>query len=62
MDETTSTQIVCVYITAPDINEAKNLGRVLVQKKLAPCVNIIANVHSIYQWQGEIEEGAEVIL
>lgn len=51
-----------VYITTPTKEEARTIGRALVEKKLAACVNIIDGMESIYRWQGEIKEGNEVIL
>ena len=53
---------VAVYTTFDDINEAKTIGRLLVEKKLAACVNLIPNVNSIYRWEGKIEEATEIIL
>lgn len=54
---------VCmVYITAESIEEAEIIGRNLVSRKLAACVNIIENMRSIYHWQGKIESGKEVVL
>lgn len=53
---------VIVYVTAPNIKVAKEIGKTLVAEKLAACVSVIDNVHSIYHWQGKIEEEAEIIL
>lgn len=40
-------------------DEAREIARGLVESKLAACVNIIANIGSIYQWQGEIVDTSE---
>lgn len=54
---------VCfVYITASSMEEAEIIGRNLVSRKLAACVNIIDNMKSIYHWEGKIENGDEVVL
>jgi len=50
-----------VYITAKDEAEAREIGRVLVEEKLAACVNIHP-IKSIYRWQGAIEEADEVAM
>jgi periplasmic divalent cation tolerance protein len=55
------TVFVAVYSTFPNMESAKNLGRILVEKKLVACVNLIPNILSIYTWQGVIEEESEVI-
>ncbi|HPS57939.1 MAG TPA: divalent-cation tolerance protein CutA [Spirochaetota bacterium] len=51
-----------VYITASSVEEAEIIGRNLVSRKLAACVNIIDSMKSIYHWEGKIETGNEVIL
>lgn len=51
-----------VYITVKDKQEAKNIGKKLVQEKLAACVNIIEGMESIYRWEDEIVEEQETIL
>jgi periplasmic divalent cation tolerance protein len=51
-----------VYITTNSYEEAEIIGRNLVSRKLAACVNIIGNMKSIYHWQGRIETAEEVII
>jgi periplasmic divalent cation tolerance protein len=51
-----------VYITAKDREEAKAIGKGLVEERLAACVNIIDNVNSIYWWEGRVEDGQEAVL
>lgn len=53
---------VLVYITAPNVDQAGSLGRMLLERRLAACVNIIPGVRSLYWWQGEITEDQEVVL
>ncbi len=40
-------------------DEARDIARGLVEVGLAACVNIIANIGSIYRWQGEIVDTSE---
>lgn len=49
-------------VTVPNIEEGKKIAKVLVECKLAACVNIIHNILSIYRWKGEIEESKEHLL
>ena len=51
-----------VYMTASAMDEAKKIGRVLVEKRLAACINLIDAMHSIYWWEGTIQESREVVL
>lgn len=50
-----------VLITAPAA-EADALARHLVQEKLAACVNRVPGVHSVYWWEGRVEEASEELL
>ena len=49
-------------VTVPTIEEGKKIARILVENKLAACVNIIQNIFSIYKWKGNIEEDNEHLL
>jgi len=51
-----------VYITCASLDEAKTIGRALVEARLAACVNILPGMTSLYWWQGRIEEGQETVL
>lgn len=51
-----------VYMTAPNDDEARSIARVLVEDRLAACVNIMGGMRSVYRWQGEIHEDGEVVL
>lgn len=51
-----------VYVTCGDMAEARNIAGVLVTEKLAACANLIDGMTSVYRWNGEIQEGQEVIL
>jgi periplasmic divalent cation tolerance protein len=52
--------IVTVYATFADEEEARRIGRALVEERLAACANILGPCHSIYRWQGKIEEAGEI--
>ena len=52
--------IVSIYSTFGSDEEARRIARILVEERLAACANILAPCHSIYRWQGRIEEAAEV--
>jgi periplasmic divalent cation tolerance protein len=50
-----------VLMTAPSAEVATNIARALVDEGLAACVNIVPGVRSIYRWQGETCDDAEVL-
>jgi periplasmic divalent cation tolerance protein len=51
-----------VYMTARHAAQARRLARVLVEERLAACVNILGPVTSVYRWQGKVEQAREVAL
>lgn len=53
---------VVVYVTAPDSDTAARIARSLVQERLAACGNIVPGLRSIYTWQGQVHDDAEVLL
>ena len=54
--------ILLAMTNMPDMPSAQALARMLVDARLAACVNILPAVHSVYRWQGAIEEAMEVTL
>ncbi len=51
-----------VMTTCPTQECASNIARILIEAKLAACVQISPQLTSIYQWQGEICEDQEFAL
>lgn len=49
-------------VTVPNIEEGQKIAKILVETKLAACVNIVQNILSIYRWKGKIEEDHEHLL
>jgi periplasmic divalent cation tolerance protein len=50
-----------VLMTAPSAEVAAAIARALVGEGLAACVNLVPGVRSIYRWQGEVCDDAEVL-
>lgn len=53
---------VFVYTTYPSLVEAERIGKAVLEKRLAACVNILPGMISHYWWQGAIERGEEVVM
>jgi len=51
-----------IYCTCPNNEVANTISKVLVQNKLAACVNILPNITSIYKWQGQLQRDQELLL
>jgi periplasmic divalent cation tolerance protein len=62
MSEPDISEEIVVFITASREDEAARIARALVESRLAACVNIVKSVRSIYRWQGNIEDDAEVLM
>ena len=54
--------LVIALSTAASPEEARRIATALVDERLAACVNIVDNIHSIYRWQGAIESAAESLM
>jgi periplasmic divalent cation tolerance protein len=54
--------ISIVYMTAGNTDEAARIAKTLVQRRLAACVNIIDGMHSIYEWEGTLQDEREVVM
>jgi periplasmic divalent cation tolerance protein len=49
-------------VTVPTLEVARQITHMLLQDRLAACVNIVPQVNSLYTWQGKICEDQEVLL
>ena len=54
------TDLVTVYATFANPDEAARVARTLVEERLAACANILGPIRSIYRWEGKIEDAQEV--
>ncbi len=52
-------KIIQIVTTVGNKEEAERIGRYLVEKRLAACVQIAGPIKSIYRWKGKIEEAEE---
>jgi periplasmic divalent cation tolerance protein len=57
----TESDVVVALSTAPSLEKGADIARALVDEQLAACVNLVPGVRSIYRWQGEVCDEAEVL-
>jgi periplasmic divalent cation tolerance protein len=51
-----------VLTNAPDRAVAQRIAEALIERKLAACVNVLAECTSVYRWKGATETTSEVPL
>ena len=44
--------------TTDSIKIAKSISELLVKNSISPCVQIISNVKSVYQWKDKVEHSS----
>jgi periplasmic divalent cation tolerance protein len=62
MSQATDCDISIALTTCPDADSAHQIATILVQERLAACVNQIAGVRSTYIWNGVLQDEQEVML
>ena len=51
--------VVIVLSTFPADQDATTLARALVEERLAACVNVLPAMHSVFRWEGQLDEASE---
>ena len=57
-----SSEPIVVLMTAANAEEAERIASMLVDARLAACVQILPVIKSVYRWKGEIVRENEVLL
>lgn len=57
---TGSSQILLILTSFPNDTSARELAEILVDRRLAACINILQRCTSVYRWQGLTETASEV--
>ena len=55
-------RVVFVYTTHPSLIEAERIGKAVLEKRLAACVNILPGMISHYRWEGKVERAEEAVM
>ncbi len=51
-----------LYVTTGNLEEARSIAKTMVQERLAACANILPTMHSVYEWEGSLQEDTESVL
>ena len=50
-----------IYVTAGTEEEAIDIGRTLIEERLAACANVLP-AKSVYRWENDVEQESEVVM
>ncbi|MCG3174241.1 MAG: Divalent-cation tolerance protein CutA [Myxococcota bacterium] len=53
---------IAVFVTMDTPQNARQLARLIIEARLAACVNISGGVTSVYRWNGAMHEDGEQLL
>jgi periplasmic divalent cation tolerance protein len=53
--------VIVLLSTLPSPEKAAEIARVLVEERLAACVNLVPAIRSIYRWQGAVQDDTETL-
>ena len=54
--------VLWIWVTTADAEEARRIGRTLVEERLVACANLLPSHVAIYRWEGEVREDPESAL
>ena len=53
-------ELVLLYLTCANKDEAKTIARTLIDERLIACANILGKMTSVYRWEGTVVEDEEI--
>ena len=53
--------MILIYTTCKDIEQAKNISKILLEKRLIACANFFP-INSMYRWRENINQDNEIVL
>jgi periplasmic divalent cation tolerance protein len=56
----TTVRTLIVVSNFPDAETARKVAAAVVNERLAACANVMSPCHSIFRWEGELQEALEV--
>lgn len=62
MTQSTSSELLLVVTSFPKLVDAQIMAHLLIENRLAACVQLQEGIHSIYRWDGKVCDEKEVLL
>ncbi len=59
MEEQMEEDFIQVFTTTEKKEDAERIAKIIIEAKLAACVQIMGPIESTYRWKGKIEKAAE---
>ncbi len=56
------TDKIVVLVTGGNVRECRRIARLLLDKRLAACANLVPQVRSLYHWKGKIADEKECLM
>ncbi len=55
-------QAIVILITVPNIEVGQEIAKLLLEKRLAACINIVPGISSFFTWEGKTHQEQEALL
>ena len=56
------TEMLIVFTTFANAEDAARVVRVLVEERLIACGNLLPGARSLYRWEGKVQDRSEVVV
>jgi len=56
------TEMLIVFTTFANAEDAARVVRVLVEERLIACGNLLPGARSLYRWEGKVQDQSEVVV
>uniref|UniRef100_A0A3B4XNN3 Zgc:63972 n=1 Tax=Seriola lalandi dorsalis TaxID=1841481 RepID=A0A3B4XNN3_SERLL len=51
-----------LLLNSPNEQAAKDIGRAIMERRLAASINILSRTSTMYYWKGEIQDASEILM
>ncbi|XP_070845207.1 protein CutA homolog [Chaetodon trifascialis] len=51
-----------LLVNSPNEQAAKDIGRAIMERRLAASINILSRTSTMYYWKGEIQDASEILM